>query len=83
LGLKWQGREADHSPPSSAEVKNVGSYASTPQYAFSQGQLYLYLYHPCTRRSPKRFNPLNYSTCNVGISHLPHACYMSHSSQPL
>jgi hypothetical protein len=27
-------READHSPPSSAEVKNAWSYTSTPQYAF-------------------------------------------------
>jgi hypothetical protein len=23
LGVNWPGREADHSPPSSAEVKNV------------------------------------------------------------
>jgi hypothetical protein len=30
LGVKWPGREADHSPPSSAEVKNVWSYTSTP-----------------------------------------------------
>jgi hypothetical protein len=34
LGVKWQGREADHSPPSSAEMKNAWCYASTPQYAF-------------------------------------------------
>jgi len=27
-------READHSPPSSAEVKNAWSYTSTPQYVF-------------------------------------------------
>jgi hypothetical protein len=27
------GREADHSPPSSAEVKNTWSYTSTPQYS--------------------------------------------------
>jgi len=26
--------EADHSPPSSAEVKNMQSYTSTPQYVF-------------------------------------------------
>jgi hypothetical protein len=26
--------EADHSPPSGAEVKNAWSYTSTPQYAF-------------------------------------------------
>jgi hypothetical protein len=34
LGIKWPGREADHSPPSSAEVKNSWTYTSTPQYAF-------------------------------------------------
>jgi hypothetical protein len=27
------GREADHSPPCSAEVKNAWGYTSTPQYA--------------------------------------------------
>jgi hypothetical protein len=32
--VKRPGREADHSPPSSAEVKNACSYISTPQYAF-------------------------------------------------
>jgi hypothetical protein len=30
LGIKWPGRAADHSPPSSAEVKNAWSYTSTP-----------------------------------------------------
>jgi hypothetical protein len=30
LGVKWPGREADHSPPSSDEVKNAWSYTSTP-----------------------------------------------------
>jgi hypothetical protein len=34
LGVKLPGREADHSPPSSAEVKNAWSYTSTPQYVF-------------------------------------------------
>jgi hypothetical protein len=29
LGVKRPGREADHSPPSSAEVKNAWSYIST------------------------------------------------------
>jgi hypothetical protein len=29
-GVKAEGREADHSPPSSAEVKNAWSYTSTP-----------------------------------------------------
>jgi hypothetical protein len=30
LGVKQPVREADHSPPSSAEVKNAWSYTSTP-----------------------------------------------------
>jgi hypothetical protein len=30
LGVKWLGHEADHSPPSIAEVKNVWSSTSTP-----------------------------------------------------
>jgi hypothetical protein len=29
LGVKWPGRKADHSPPSSAEVKNEWCYTST------------------------------------------------------
>jgi hypothetical protein len=48
-GVKWQGREADHSSPTSAEVKKIWIYTSTPPYAFmtlrlisyEQGQLYL------------------------------------------
>jgi hypothetical protein len=32
LGAKRSGREADHSPPSSAEVKNAWSYTLTSQY---------------------------------------------------
>jgi hypothetical protein len=34
LGVKRPGREADHSPPSSTEVKIAWSYTSTPQYVF-------------------------------------------------
>jgi hypothetical protein len=34
LGVKRLGLEADHSPPSSVEVKNAWSYTSTPQYVF-------------------------------------------------
>jgi len=30
LGVKRPGREADHSPSSSSEVKNAWSYTSTP-----------------------------------------------------
>jgi hypothetical protein len=34
LGAKRPRREPDHSPPTSAEVKNDWSYTSTPQYIF-------------------------------------------------
>ena len=30
MGAKWLGQEADHSSPSSVEVKNDWSYASVP-----------------------------------------------------
>jgi hypothetical protein len=33
-GVKRQGRETDHSPPPSAEVKKMWIYTSTPPYAF-------------------------------------------------
>jgi hypothetical protein len=33
-GVKRQGREADHSPPTSAEVKKMWIYTYTPPYAF-------------------------------------------------
>jgi hypothetical protein len=50
LGLKLPVRQADHSPPSSAEVKNAWSYTSTPPNTLScraaqlkaQGQLHFY-----------------------------------------
>jgi hypothetical protein len=50
LGVKQPGREAGHSPPSSAEVKEWVELYPTPQYAFmawcsvkrSTSQLYLY-----------------------------------------
>jgi hypothetical protein len=53
LGVKWLGRETDHSPPSSAEVKEcVELYIHSPQYAFmvwclfkARGQLYLYQFN--------------------------------------
>jgi hypothetical protein len=34
LGVKRPGPEADHSPPSNAEIKNAWSYTFTPQYVF-------------------------------------------------
>jgi hypothetical protein len=36
-GVKWAGREADHSLPPSAEVKNEWSYTSTPNAPWWRG----------------------------------------------
>jgi hypothetical protein len=33
-GVRRPGREADHSPPASAEVKKMWIYTTTPPYAF-------------------------------------------------
>jgi hypothetical protein len=33
-GVKQLGHEADHSPPTSAEVNNMWIYTSTPPYVF-------------------------------------------------
>jgi hypothetical protein len=33
-GVKWSGREADHSPATSAKVKKKCIYTSTPPYTF-------------------------------------------------
>jgi hypothetical protein len=35
-GMKWQGRETDHLPPSNAEDKNVGDIIPPP-YVFMTG----------------------------------------------
>jgi hypothetical protein len=43
-GVKRPGREADHSPPASTEVKKMWIYTSTPPFAFMEGQLYLELH---------------------------------------
>ena len=46
-GVKWQRREVNHSTPSSAEVKNVWSYASVPLYAFMEWAVTIYYYYCC------------------------------------
>jgi hypothetical protein len=51
LGVKRQVREADHSPSSSAKVKNAWIYTFIPPIrhhgvvlSYAQGQIYIYLY---------------------------------------
>jgi hypothetical protein len=60
-GLKRQGREADHPPPSSAKVKNGGDIPPLPHTSSlysAQGQLHLWYFTP---RHPF-FMPHNIST---------------------
>jgi len=47
-GVNWPGREADHSPQCSAEIKNAWSYTSilrirlhSVALSYAQGQLYI------------------------------------------
>jgi hypothetical protein len=60
LGVKRPGRESDHSPPSSAEVKNAWSYISTPQYAFMAWCSVKK--HRDNFTLPYRFHPASYPT---------------------
>jgi hypothetical protein len=69
LGVKRPGREADHSPLSSAEIKNAWSYTPLPQYTFmawcfvkARGQLYLYFTFTDIERAVRDF------ACQVRIS---------------
>jgi len=43
--VKWLGHEADHSPPSSAKVKDVMNYTSIPPYVFMAWCLVKYRIH--------------------------------------
>jgi hypothetical protein len=74
LGVKQPGHEADHSPPCSAEVKNVWHYTSTPQYIFMVWYLVKHrdnftftLLYPSTSRSPKWSLSLSFLTKIVFI----------------
>jgi hypothetical protein len=73
LGVKRPGREADHSPPSSGEVKRMsGAIPPFPQYAFmawclvkAQGQLYLLPFHTCNIQSLKLSVQSEVSRCST------------------
>jgi hypothetical protein len=51
-GVKRPGREADHLPPLSAEVKNKWSYNSTSPYVFTVGCLVKHRIRGCTQKFP-------------------------------
>jgi hypothetical protein len=58
-GVKRPGGEADHSPPSSAEVKNAWSYTSIPQYVFMAW---------CLVKTGTTFTKRNYSDTACGVT---------------
>jgi hypothetical protein len=43
-GVKRPERETNHSPPSSAEVKNQRNYTSTPLYAFKDSETFTFTF---------------------------------------
>jgi hypothetical protein len=62
-GVKRQGREADHSPPASAEIKKMWIYTSTPPYAF---MAYCLIKH--IDKLPYLYLPSNVSFCTVRLA---------------
>jgi hypothetical protein len=58
LRVNWQGREADHSPPSSAEVKKTWIYTSTPPYVSIVKHRYLSVALVRERTTPTDRPPL-------------------------
>jgi hypothetical protein len=72
--IKQPDREADHSPPSSGEVKNAWSYTSTLQYAFMvwcsvkvQGELNFTLMKLKDALHPEGHEPLE--GANIEVTH--------------
>jgi hypothetical protein len=82
--VKRSGREANHSPPSTAEVKNAWSYNSTPQYVFMAWCLVKHrdiftciFYLPFMSISPKWSPPLRFLNWNFEcITFFFTPCYM-------
>jgi hypothetical protein len=68
-GGKAMRREADHSPPSSAEVKNAWSYTSTLPHVFKVLYLIKYgenfTFHFCLGESLASVKSLSLSTINI------------------
>jgi hypothetical protein len=71
LGVKRPRREANHSTPSSAEVKNAWSYTSTPQYAFIHKVILVasvpHLHLPHTIKPKFRLYPSNIMEAYWGV----------------
>jgi hypothetical protein len=60
-GIKRPGRETDHSPPASAEVKKTWIYTSTPPYVFMA-------YNVNTRTSKVIRTGLSFLTFQLSLS---------------
>jgi hypothetical protein len=63
-GVKRLEREGDHSPPSSAEIKNASIYSSIPQYVFtawylSKGKTFLHYMSKFSRLLPSTLQTPN------------------------
>jgi hypothetical protein len=67
LGVKRPVRKTDHSPPSSAEVKNAWSYTSAPQYVFitwssvkAQGKLHVFTFYKLILPTRTKYNNVQF-----------------------
>jgi hypothetical protein len=77
VGEKRQGSESDHSPPTSAEVKNTWSYTSSPQYVFmacysvktAGTTLEIYCYYGSRRYRLSQLNPI-YVPQTISLSNI-------------
>jgi hypothetical protein len=75
-GVKRQEREADHSPPTSAEIKKVWIYTSTPLYVFMAYCLISLLYPFTLIYRDHHIHPSTISTW-VFLSYLLYICHVS------
>jgi hypothetical protein len=69
--VKQPGHEADHSPPSSAKVKNMWSYTSTPQYnlmAWCLIKQWMHLHGIVLSQAQGKLSPLSFTFYLVLLS---------------
>jgi hypothetical protein len=85
-GVKPPGREVDHSPPSSAEVKKEWSYISPPPYAFMTWTrttiLITFTYSIFSRTTAVKHWKWNLYLLRVRVRYFPHVATAPNGSGP-
>jgi hypothetical protein len=70
-GVKWLGREADHSLPSTAEVKNAWSYTSAPPIRVRMYSAQPVLQTMCSERSIRSYGTAGHSSIDCSLTVAP------------